>query len=351
MAETHDHDHHHHDPHSHAPEVNRDNERKILVSFFLIFSFMLVEAIGGYVSGSLALIADAGHMLTDAVALGLAYAAFRFGRREADGKRTFGYLRFEVIAGFVNALTLFGIVLWIFIEAYQRFRNPPEVLAGPMLIIAAFGFFVNLLVLYLLTRGDREHVNVKGAILHVIGDLLGSAAAILAALVIYFTGWTPIDPILSIFVSLLVLRSAWKLLGRSLHILLEGAPDNAMPQDIERYLVDHIEGVEAVSHTHVWLITSGYALATMHVRPSPGADLRLVVRRVEKALEERFDIGHSTIAINWDDADGNPCRFMRLPLEQNQVEAEPLAHREGGEDVSTIHPNEGPSAPSGEEPT
>lgn len=324
MAETHQHnhphdhhDHHHGHDHSHAPEVNTENERKILVSFILIFSFMLVEAIGGYISGSLALLADAGHMLTDAVALGLAYAAFRFGRREADGKRTFGYLRFEVIAGFVNALTLFGIVLWIFIEAYQRFRDPPVVLAGPMLTIAIIGFLVNLLVLYLLTRGDSDHVNVKGAILHVIGDLLGSAGAIVAAVVIYFTDWTPIDPILSVFVSLLVLRSAWKLLGRSLHILLEGAPDNAMPQDIERYLIENVEGVEAVSHTHVWLITSGYALATMHVRPSPGADIRLVVKRVERALEERFDIGHSTIAIDWDDEDGNACRFMRVPIAED----------------------------------
>lgn len=317
MAETHSHHHEDHDhDHSHTPEVNTENERKILISFVLIFSFMLVEAVGGYLSGSLALLADAGHMLTDAAALGLAYAAFRFGRREADGKRTFGYLRFEVIAGFINALTLFGIVLWIAIEAYQRFRDPPEVLAGPMLIIAIVGFLVNLLVLYLLTRGDSDHVNIKGAILHVIGDLLGSAGAILAAVVIYFTNWTPIDPILSVFVSALILRSAWKLLGRSLHILLEGAPDNAMPQDIERYLVENVEGVEAVSHTHVWLITSGYALATMHVRPEPSADIRLVVRRVERALEKRFDIGHSTIAIDWDDADGNPCRFMRVPPEQ-----------------------------------
>lgn len=332
MAETHHHHHHDHD-HSHTPEVSQENERKVLVSFILIFSFMLVEAVGGYLSGSLALLADAGHMLTDAAALGLAYAAFRFGRREADGKRTFGYLRFEVIAGFVNALTLFGIVLWIFIEAVQRFRDPPEVLAGPMLAIAIVGFCVNLLVLYMLTRGDSDHVNIKGAILHVIGDLLGSAGAIIAALVIYLTDWTPIDPILSFFVSLLILRSAWKLLGRSLHILLEGAPDNAMPQDIERYLVENVEGVEAVSHTHVWLITSGYALATMHVRPAPRADIRLVVRAVERALEERFDIGHSTIAIDWDDEDGNPCRFLRVPLHEDHHEHhEPHDHVHGAPD-------------------
>ena len=312
-APDHDHDHDHphgHDHahgHSHAPSVSSDNERKVLAAFALIFLFMIVEAVGGYISGSLALLADAGHMLTDAAALALAYAAFRFGRRAADARRTFGYARFEVVAGFVNAVTLFAIAGWIVYEAIERFRHPVAILSGPMLAVAVAGLLVNLFVLWLLTRGDTDHVNIRGAALHVVGDLLGSVGAVAAALVIRFTGWTPIDPILSVLVSVLILRSAWNLLARSLHILLEGAPDNATPQEIERHLLDAVPGVAAVSHVHVWLITSGRALATLHVRPAPGADPRAVTRAVERALEARFDIGHATVAIDWPDEDCTGC--------------------------------------------
>lgn len=147
--------------HEHTPTVTSDNERKVLLSFVLTFSFMLVEAVGGVLSGSLALLADAGHMLTDAVALALAYAAFRFGRRAADSKRTFGYLRFEVIAGFVNALTLLGIVVWIAYEAWVRLSSPPTILAGPMFIVAVLGLLVNMLVLWIMTRGETEHIRLR----------------------------------------------------------------------------------------------------------------------------------------------------------------------------------------------
>ena len=162
----HDHGHDHDHDHSHVPTVTKDNERKILISFFIIFTFMIVEAVGGVISGSLALLADAGHMLTDAIALGLAYVAFRLGRRAADSQRTFGYARFEVIAGLVNALTLFGIVGFIVYEAIERFQEPQPVLAGSMFVVAIIGMLVNLFVLWYLTRGDSEHVNVKGAVLH-----------------------------------------------------------------------------------------------------------------------------------------------------------------------------------------
>ena len=198
QSHAHDHGHDHDHDHDHTPTVTSANERKVLLSFFLIFGFMVVEAVGGVLSGSLALLADAGHMLTDAAALALAYAAFRFGRRAADSKRTFGYLRFEVIAGFLNAVTLFAIVAWIAYEAWERLQAPPVILAGPMMIVAVLGLLVNVLVLWIMTRGETDHVNVKGAILHVMGDLLGSVGAIVAAIVIYLTGWTPIDPILSV---------------------------------------------------------------------------------------------------------------------------------------------------------
>lgn len=305
--------------HSHTPSVTRGNERKVLVSFFIIFSFMLVEAAGGLLSGSLALLADAGHMLTDAAALALAWVAFRLGRRAADSKRTFGYLRFEVIAGLVNALTLFVIVLWILYEAYQRLLQPGEVLAGPMLIVAVTGLLVNGFVLWYLTRGDTDHVNIRGAVLHVIGDLLGSVGAIVAALVIWLSGWTPVDPILSVLVSLLILRSAWGLLSRTLHILLEGVPEHMDLDEIVRHLEQKVDGVAGVSDVHVWLITSGRSMATLRVRPAEGADIGDIVHRVEKELREHFGIEHPTVGI---DPDGSHyCTIAQAapgPVQEHQ---------------------------------
>jgi cobalt-zinc-cadmium efflux system protein len=303
MAHSHGaHDH----SHDHTPKITADNERKVLIAFLITFTFMIVEVIGGVLSGSLALIADAGHMLTDAGALALAYAAFRFGKRAADERRTFGYLRFEVIAGLINAIALFAILIWIAVEAFERFRNPGEVLAGPMLIVATIGLLINIGVFWILTRGDKDHVNIKGAILHVLGDLLGSVAAISAAIIIYYTGWTPIDPILSIFVCLLILRSAWALLRNSLHILLEGAPENAAPEEIEQHLMKTIPGLAGVRHVHVWMITSGKALATLHVKPREGSDPRLLVKAVEAELVRKFEIEHSTIAIDFAET-GDDC--------------------------------------------
>lgn len=302
------HDHHHHETHhSHAPAVNQANEHKVLLAFVITASFMLVEVAGGLLSGSLALLADAGHMLTDAAALALAYAAFRFGRRAADSKRTFGYLRFEVIASFFNALALFFIAGWIMFEAWQRLHTPADILAGPMLAVAIVGLLVNLLVLWIMTRGDTEHVNVKGAILHVMGDLLGSVGAVAAAVVIFLTGWTPIDPLLSVLVALLILRSAWLLLAKSLHILLEGAPDDATPAQLEHALLSSVTGLAAVNHIHVWQLTSGKTLATLHVRPQQDENARQVVQQVEQQLHQQFHIGHATVAIDWNEQAAPAC--------------------------------------------
>ncbi len=323
MSQHHNHNHNHHRGHSHGPSHSHgvsghegpSNEKKVLVAFCIIFVFMIVEAIGGLLSGSLALLADAGHMFTDAAALALAYAAFRFGRRIADQKRTFGYLRFEVLAGFINALTLFVIVIWIAYEAYHRFTKPPEILAGPMLGVAILGLLVNLFVFWYLTRGGSEHVNIKGAVLHVLGDLLGSVGAIVAALVIYLTDWTPIDPILSVVVSLLILKSAWGLLGSSLHILLEGAPPDALPADIELHLKEKVPHLQSLHHVHVWLITSGHPLATLHVRPTEDQYAKAVTQAVEKELKTHFKIEHATIAIDWNDtSETESCSLSQPPL-------------------------------------
>ena len=297
----HDHSGHDHAGHSHAPTVSADNERVVLIGFLLTAGFMVAEVVAGLLSGSLALIADAGHMLTDAAALLLAWAAFRFGRRASDGKRTFGYMRLEVVAGLINAVTLFALVGWIIYEAFQRFLTPHEVLAGPMFVVAVLGLVVNIVVFLVLSRGDKEHVNIRGAMVHVLGDLLGSVAAIAAAITIWLTGWMPIDPILSVLVSLLVLRSAWKLFRGSLHILMEGTPGNVVIEDLGKSLVASVPGLKSVRHVHVWSITSGKPVATLEIALMPGADAGAVTHAVKAALGADYGITHSTIEVIWDD--------------------------------------------------
>ncbi len=303
----HPHDHSH-DPghchgaggrHHHAPEVGKGNETVVLIGFLLTFGFMLAELIGGILSGSLALIADAGHMSTDAAALALAWAGFRFGRRARDERRTFGYMRFEILAGFVNAVTLIALVGWIAYEAVERLIDPAPVLAGPMLIIAALGLVVNGGVFFMLMQGDREHVNIRGAMVHVMGDLLGSVAAIAAAIAIQFTGWTPIDPILSVLLSAIILRSAWFLLKASLHILMEGTPSNIAVSEMRETLIESVPGIVGVHHVHVWSITSGQPVATMEVQLAEKTDAASAVAAVKQVLATQYGVGHSTIEIDW----------------------------------------------------
>ncbi|MEO8651317.1 MAG: cation diffusion facilitator family transporter [Hyphomicrobiaceae bacterium] len=305
-AHDHGHDHGHGHDHSHTPAVTANNERTVLLALVLTAGFMVAEVIGGLLSGSLALIADAGHMLTDAASLGLAWAGFYFGKRASSATKTFGYMRLEVLAGFVNAVTLFALVAWIAWEAIQRLLTPTPVLAGPMLVVAVLGLAVNIAVFLILRRADTEHVNIKGAMLHVMGDLLGSVAAIVAAIAIYFTGWTPIDPILSVLILLLILRSAWALLKNSLHILLEGAPANVDIEKLRAHLVAQVEGVTMVDHVHVWSITSGMPSATLEAGIAPGADPRAVTQAIKCELSETFGIGHSTVEIIWGDSEACP---------------------------------------------
>jgi cobalt-zinc-cadmium efflux system protein len=296
----HDHAGHDHAGHSHAPKVSRSNERAVLIGLLLTFSFMIAEIVGGYISGSLALIADAGHMLTDTVALFLAWLGFRLGSRPADARRSFGYSRLEVLAGLVNALALFALVGWIAFEALQRLFEPEEVLAGPMFVVAVLGLVVNLVVFRILSGADADHVNIKGAMLHVLGDLLGSVGAIVAAVVIWLTGWMPIDPILSVLVSLLILRSAWVLLTRTFNILMEGAPDGIDPGRIRSDLLHSIPGLADLGHLHVWSLSSGQAMATLEIALVPGADPSAVSAAVKARLLQEYQIGHATVEIDWD---------------------------------------------------
>lgn len=299
-AHSHDHAHDHdHSGHSHAPQVSAGNERAVLIGLMLTGTFMIAEVIGGVLSGSLALIADAGHMLTDTVALFLAWLGFRLGRQPADARRSFGYSRLEVLAGLINALTLFALVGWIAYEAVQRFLEPHEVLAGPMFVVAVLGLLVNLTVFWVLSRADADHVNIKGALLHVLGDLLGSVGAIAAAIIIWLTGWMPIDPILSVLVSLLILRSAWALLMRTFNILMEGAPDGFEPDRLQADLAAAIPGLAGVGHLHVWSLSSGQTMATLEIRLEPGADPAAITQAVRRTLLEDHGVNHATIEIDW----------------------------------------------------
>lgn len=288
---------HDHPGHSHAPEVSQDNERRIFIAMLLTGGFMVAEVIGGILSGSLALIADAGHMATDTAALALAWFAFRLSRRPADPSRSYGFHRGEVLAAFVNGIAMIALAVWIVVEAVQRLYSPVEILGGVMLWIAVGGLVVNLLAFWLLRSGSSENLNIRGAAVHVAGDLLGSVAAIAAAGVILLTGWTPIDPLLSVAVALLVLRSAWFITRQSAHILMEGAPGHLQAADIKSDLIDHIEGLEDVHHVHIWSLTQERPLVTLHARVRADANADELLRAVNKRLFEQFHVDHATIQI------------------------------------------------------
>ena len=284
----------------------RDNMRRVVIALVLTGAFMIVEVIGGILSGSLALLADAGHMLTDTMALALAAVAFQVCKRPADAKLTYGYHRFQILAAFVNGLSLIFVVGWILFEAVDRFLDPTEVLGETMLIVAAAGLVVNLIAFAVLHGGDRENLNIRGAAIHVAGDLLGSVAAIAAALVIIYTGWTPIDPILSVAVAMLILRSAWVLVKRSSHVLLEGAPEWLDTKIMQDKIVSQVSTVNSIHHVHVWGMTPQDLMLTMHVQleQEPGNPTECI-RRIKEVLREEYGIGHSTIEIETDDCADN----------------------------------------------
>ena len=297
----HDHDHDHAHSHAHVSEASEGNLRRVMIALVLTGTFMIVEVVGGIISGSLALLADAGHMLTDTMALALAAVAFHVSKRPADGNLTYGYQRFQILAAFVNGLSLLVIVGWILYEAVERFLAPRDILGETMLVVAAAGLVINIISFAVLHTGDQENLNIRGAALHVAGDLLGSIAAIVAAIVIIYTGWTMIDPILSVAVAILILRSAWALVKRSAHVLLEGAPDWLNVADMQERIVANVPGVREIHHVHVWGLTPQQLMLTMHVAIRDDVDSQSrVVRGVKDYVQSEFGIGHSTIEIEVD---------------------------------------------------
>lgn len=300
----HGHDHAAGRPHRHAPptrggtpEVRARRERAVGLAAAVTGAFMLAEVVGGWVSGSLALLADAGHMLTDFASLVLAWLAFRLARRPADSRRTYGFDRVSVLAAFVNGLSLVAIGVWIIFEAWQRLRAPAEVLGGLMLAIAVAGLLVNIVAYRILAGAGDESLNVRAAAMHVMGDLLGSVAAIIASGVILATGWMPIDPLLSVLVALLILRSAWSVIRESAHILLEGAPAHLDIRAVADDLAREVEGVHGASHLHAWMISEERPMVTLEVMVEQAVDRDAVVVAVKQRLRETWGVDHVTVEI------------------------------------------------------
>ncbi|TIV60577.1 MAG: cation transporter [Mesorhizobium sp.] len=283
--------------HSHgAGHVHGSTDKKrVLVAACLTGGFMIAEALGGLLTGSLALLADAGHMLADSIALGLAWYAFHLAGRPATGRLTYGFGRVKTLVAYTNGIAIFVIALWIVYEAWGRLMNPAPVLGGPMLVVAVAGLLVNVASFFVLHGGDRQSLNMRGAILHVLGDLLGSAAAIAAALIILATGWTPIDPILSVLVSLLILSTAWSLMREAAHVLLEGVPASLDRDVIAKDIEGAVKGVREVHHMHVWSLDGTSNMATLHACLNDGVDPHIAVSAIKKRLAAKHGIDHATV--------------------------------------------------------
>lgn len=293
--------------HQHSHSEHDGNLSRLRAAFIVTALFMLAEVAGGLFSGSLALLADAGHMLTDTAALLMALLAVQFARRKPNASHTFGWLRLTTLAAFVNAIALLVITVLIVWEAVRRFWQPQPVASGIMLGIAIAGLLANLLSFWLLHRGSGEsNMNVRAAALHVLGDLLGSVGAIVAALIIMFTGWTPIDPILSIVVSALVLRSAWTLMRESLHELLEGAPASIDAEKLKRDLTLNIPEVRNVHHVHLWQVGEK-PVVTLHVHVIPPYDHDALLQRIHHYLHQRYQIDHATVQMEYQACAGEDC--------------------------------------------
>ncbi|WP_163580594.1 cation diffusion facilitator family transporter [Gracilibacillus saliphilus] len=302
----------HHHGHGHSHDHHHTNNKKaLLISFILISIFMVVEVIGGFLTNSLALLSDAGHMLSDAFALGLSLFAFKLSEKAANAQKTYGYKRFEILAAFINGVTLLAISIYIFYEAYHRFLEPPNV--SPMMLwIAIIGLIVNISVAFILMSGGdtKDNLNMRSALLHVLGDLLGSVGAIIAGLLIMFFNWNMADPIASIIVAALILISGYRVTRDSFHILMEGTPNYLSYEEIENKLVQ-LDGVINIHDLHVWMITSDFPALSCHMVVEENIDRDLLLKKAAQVLHDDFEIHHTTIQMEGRDAemehDENNC--------------------------------------------
>lgn len=282
--------------HSHG-EVRAGHEKKLWVALALTTSFMIAEVIGAFITGSLALLSDAAHMLTDSTALAISLVAIQIAKRPADKKRTFGYARFEILAAAFNAILLFMVAVYILYEAYQRLKTPTEIQSTAMLIVALIGLAVNLVSMRLLMSGSTESLNVKGAYLEVWSDMLGSLGVIGAALIIRFTGWTWVDSFVAAAIGFWVLPRTWVLLKESMNILLQGVPQGIDIVEVESR-IRAVNGVEDIHDLHIWALTSGKNVMSAHlvVQRSSGEE-QDVLTEVTRLMSEAFHIDHTTLHI------------------------------------------------------
>jgi cobalt-zinc-cadmium efflux system protein len=295
--------------HSHAtPSRASRSKRKLLWVLALTAAYTLAEAAGGWLSGSLALLADAGHMLADVAALALALAAVWFGSRPATPNKTFGYYRLEILAALTNGVVLVVIALVVFYEAYQRFHAPRAVETSLMIPVAVGGLLVNLICAWLLHGDHHDDLNVRGAWLHILGDALGSVGAIAAGVMMWAYGWYQADPIFSAAIALLIVWSSWHLIRESTNVLLEGTPAHINLASVEES-ISETEGVERVHDLHVWTITSGREALSAHVVHAHGVAPRELLIELRAKLHERFGVDHLTIQMETSDFEDETYHF------------------------------------------
>lgn len=281
--------------HEHGTAASAHRGRLIAV-LALTATFMVIEAVAGFLTDSLVLVADAGHMLTDVAGLSIALGAIWLAQRPANARKTYGYYRAEILGALLNAALLLGVSAYIFYEAFRRFMEPPEVPGTPLLVVAVAGLIVNLIGASLLMRGASESLNVRGAFLEVIGDLLGSVGAIAAGLVLITTGWKYADPIFAAAVGLFILPRTWHLMKGALDILFEGTPSHIDPREVEDAMRQH-DGVQSVHDLHIWTVTSGFVALSGHVLVADNADRDDILVQLRASLSSRFDIDHITIQV------------------------------------------------------
>ncbi len=291
--------------HSHGHSHGSSNERRLSLALGITGIFLLIEVAGALLSHSLALLADAGHMLTDAASLVLALLALRASRQPADQDYSYGRHRFEVLAAFVNGLALLAISLWVLIESLLRLATPEVVDGKVMLVIAALGVGANLGA-FLVLRDGEDSINLRSAVLHVLSDLFGSAAAMIAAVIILLSGWMPIDPLLSMLVSVLILRGGWRVTRQSARILLEGTPAGLDAGEVASDLLAQISGLAGVHHVHAWSLTDERPMLTLHAVVKTDADRDGVLSAVHRRLHDQFGIVHATVQLETVDCGATP---------------------------------------------
>lgn len=284
-------DHHH--GHEHGQRSPR-RTRRLTIALIITAVYMLAEAIGGFLSNSLALLADAGHMLTDVAGLSLTLFSFWFASRPATAKKTYGYYRTEILAAFVNGVVLVLLSVWVIVEAFQRWSDPPQVAAGQMMAIAVGGLIVNMIAAKLLHADHKHDLNMHGAWLHVMGDMLGSIAAIIAGAAIMFWGALWADPLCSVLISLIIIAGAWRLVSDSVNVLLEGTPKHININDVENEIL-RTPGVAAIHDLHVWTISSGIEAMSVHINHDDEIDHADLLSTVRERLHSRFGIDHMTV--------------------------------------------------------